>query len=586
MPAVEARTELAGAICDRTGSFNDINDLLPQTITQATPTRSFIANRVDFGTFAGETTLGAFFDDAATRTNGGAATEMSTFGMRLSGYVWIAAGTHIINVQSDDGFQLALGGEVVSSFSGGRGFEGTSRQTGFGAGGFYKINLYYYENSGDQGLLLKMDGAAIGQQYFFRSVADYQNALATNGTMPDCGLRWVYHAPVGTTGTGLDQIIHIIGTDVGLAHTILHAQIAEGASAADMIDWLIINAVRATGAANDAVITTTETCGLSDYIRASSYAAFVAAHGYDENGVETSFHLLQGDGGTAQLFGQDAINTAFDGIFHVDFATQWDRFVNEYGNANARVEPVAWWLNSLLAADLEAVTLANTGVGLPGATGLLGSAAQPNVVSAKALTAVLAADALTLPLTGTSQNGIGNARANTLTGNDRDNLLDGAMGDDVLTGGRGNDILIGGRGNDQLDGGLGNDTLTGGTGADVLAGRSGADYLKGGAGADQFVFDAARGGADTVQDFAIGSDKLVIDASGFGGGLAAGELTAGHLISAATPVATQAFSQFLYDSDNGRLYFDENGKADGGVILFAQLAGAPVLSVTDFLLVA
>lgn len=78
----------------------------------------------------------------------------------------------------------------------------------------------------------------------------------------------------------------------------------------------------------------------------------------------------------------------------------------------------------------------------------------------------------------------------------------------------------------------------------------------------------------------------MIEASGFGGGLAAGDLAANRLIIASTPVATQAFGQFLYDRDDGRLCFDENGTADGGTILFAQLVGAPVISVTDFSLVA
>ncbi len=210
----------------------------------------------------------------------------------------------------------------------------------------------------------------------------------------------------------------------------------------------------------------------------------MAAHGDDENGVETGFHLLRGGGGTAQLFGEDAFNTVFDGPFHIGFGTRWDRFVNEDGNANARVESVAWWMNSLLAADLEAGTLVNSGVDHPGSTGLLGSAAKPNVVSA---------DAPTLQLTGSSQTGIGAARNNILTGNDKDNLLDSATGDDGLTRERGKDILIGGCGSDQLDGGLGNDTLTGGAGADVLNGRVGVDYRKGGAGADRFVFAAARG---------------------------------------------------------------------------------------------
>ena len=585
LPAVQAGTGLTGAVYDRSGSFNDVNDLLAQTITQSVPTRSFLAERVDFGATDGEMTLGAFLDDAATLTNGGGSTDMSTIGMRLSGYVWIPAGVHVINVKSDDGFQLTLGGQVLSSFSGSRGFEGTSRQIEF-AGGLYKIDLYYYENSGDQGLRLELDGATMGPQHFYRTVADYQAALTAHGAMPEGGLAPVYDGPVGTTGTGLDAVIRVLGEDAGLLHNVSHLQIAGGAAAADTINWLIVRAIQATGAANDGVITTTETYGLSDYIRSRAYDSFLAAHGDDETGIETGFHLVQGDGGTTRMFGEDAVNTVFDGIYHIGFATVMDRFANEDGNANARVETVAYWLNALLADDLAAGTLANSGVGLPGPTGLLGSAAAPDVVSENAMTSVLAADALTLRLTGTSLNGIGNQRDNTLTGNEYDNLMDGAAGDDAVYGVKGNDVLVGGRGDDMLDGGLGDDMLTGGIGSDVLAGRTGQDVLRGGAGADQFVFDAARGGCDTIVDFTPGEDKLLLDASGFGGGLKAGDLAGNRLVIGNTPDARQAFGQFLYDKTTGRLYFDEDGTGATGPILFAELTGAPMISTTDFTLMA
>lgn len=75
---------------------------------------------------------------------------------------------------------------------------------------------------------------------------------------------------------------------------------------------------------------------------------------------------------------------------------------------------------------------------------------------------------------------------------------------DNLFGGAGNDLLVGGGGNDVLDGGTGNDMLIGGYGNDTLTG---------GAGQDRFVFNAPLGWdhADTITDFTVGEDKIVLD---------------------------------------------------------------------------
>ena len=69
-------------------------------------------------------------------------------------------------------------------------------------------------------------------------------------------------------------------------------------------------------------------------------------------------------------------------------------------------------------------------------------------------------------------------------------LIDGGAGNDVLWGNGGDDRLVGGTGNDKLFGGGGGDTLNGGAGADVF------QYTKGGS------------GADTIEDFSPGSDKI------------------------------------------------------------------------------
>ncbi|MCB1440327.1 MAG: hypothetical protein KDJ63_11200, partial [Nitratireductor sp.] len=84
----------------------------------------------------------------------------------------------------------------------------------------------------------------------------------------------------------------------------------------------------------------------------------------------------------------------------------------------------------------------------------------------------------------------------------------GSSGDDLVFGGNSNDMLRGGAGNDQLHGGFGNDTFYGDTGDDILSG---------GADADQFRFVApSTNGLDTIQDFTVNQDFLVLFSNGDG----------------------------------------------------------------------
>lgn len=71
------------------------------------------------------------------------------------------------------------------------------------------------------------------------------------------------------------------------------------------------------------------------------------------------------------------------------------------------------------------------------------------------------------------------------------------------------DVINGQGGNDRLSGLGGDDVLRGGDGDDILDGGDGNDSLHGGSGADQFVL-AVRPGTDTIQDFTIGEDILVL----------------------------------------------------------------------------
>ncbi|MBO1346230.1 MAG: hypothetical protein EBE86_001945 [Hormoscilla sp. GUM202] len=109
----------------------------------------------------------------------------------------------------------------------------------------------------------------------------------------------------------------------------------------------------------------------------------------------------------------------------------------------------------------------------------------------------------------------------TLSGGEGDDYLDGGKGheslagghgEDSLDGGHGEDTLYGGKGNDTLHGGdgYGHDTLSGGEGDDTLISGEGNDSLIGGGGADIFVIHGDHRGQDTIMDFTLGADSIML----------------------------------------------------------------------------
>jgi Ca2+-binding RTX toxin-like protein len=189
----------------------------------------------------------------------------------------------------------------------------------------------------------------------------------------------------------------------------------------------------------------------------------------------------------------------------------------------------------------------------------------------------LAANVENLDLADSAVNGTGNALNNVIQGNSSNNSLSGADGNDTISGFAGNDTLRGGAGNDTLVGGAGNDILTGGNGSDQFKFGS----------PNSTPFGSAN--VDTISDFIVGTDKIVLRQSDFS---ALKSAVGGNLIASEFAIVTSdsqagaSSAKIVYNSSTGNLFYNPNG-ATGGFGTggqFATLSGSPdTLSRKDFL---
>ena len=170
-----------------------------------------------------------------------------------------------------------------------------------------------------------------------------------------------YVEVTGTTGTNLDIIVSTIFNDIGLLRKISTSDMREGASSADAMNHLIIEAIKEEGLANDKKLTTADIRTLNNYLVANHKEEWARLHGDDEEGVETGYHRVQNDGAYTRMFADNVINSIADGIYHLGFQTDnKNRLLNEDGNKNKRFEKVAWWLDSSLKEDLQAGKFVNS----------------------------------------------------------------------------------------------------------------------------------------------------------------------------------------------------------------------------------
>jgi Ca2+-binding RTX toxin-like protein len=187
--------------------------------------------------------------------------------------------------------------------------------------------------------------------------------------------------------------------------------------------------------------------------------------------------------------------------------------------------------------------------------------------------------------------GIGNTLDNeiiVIAGATRVSLLDGREGNDRIFGGNAGETLLGGSGNDLLYGENGNDTLNGGFGADTLNGGAGNDFFVFDI---NFVFNASLIGIDTIQDFTVGTDKIVLDKTTFftlksNPGIGFSDPSDFELVTTDVGAATSN-AAIVYNSVSDQLIYNQNGSLPGFGLggQFAILIRPP-LTAGDFIVQA
>ena len=114
------------------------------------------------------------------------------------------------------------------------------------------------------------------------------------------------------------------------------------------------------------------------------------------------------------------------------------------------------------------------------------------------------------------------------------------------------------------------------SGNDVLISRSGNDTLTGGPGADSFVFlSSTNDGIDTITDFDVSEDRIVVSASGFEGltppPLGEDILLTPDQFSLGSSATTDGVS-FIYNPNDGILAYDADGIGSQAQVSIAQLS--------------
>ncbi|NOR71227.1 MAG: hypothetical protein GQ532_16275 [Methylomarinum sp.] len=185
----------------------------------------------------------------------------------------------------------------------------------------------------------------------FMKVAHWLDALLAEQLKSGVLKNVQIEEPQSTTGNGLDTIIETIYNDPVLQIRVSLDDMREGALSAAAMNSLIMEAIENQDLNIDNEISVADAKAINSYLQNHYAEQWAELHGDDEEKAEeTGYHLVQSDGAKHYIFGENAVNKVFDGIYHLGFKAHSNgrRLLNEDGNKNASFNMVAYWLDSLI----------------------------------------------------------------------------------------------------------------------------------------------------------------------------------------------------------------------------------------------
>lgn len=174
---------LKGEVFDTSSGLSRLSQIDSMIEGSDGPSATFTGTEI---AYSGGGTIGQFLGDDATGAAGDVAASANTFAVKLSGFVYLEAGTHTFDVATDDGFRLKVGDDTVTQFDGNRGTRTSSGDIEITEPGLYPIEIVYWENGGGQTLNVQMDGEVLGGDIVFAELPE--GAVlndAGNYTMPE-----------------------------------------------------------------------------------------------------------------------------------------------------------------------------------------------------------------------------------------------------------------------------------------------------------------------------------------------------------------------------------------------------------------
>jgi len=125
--------------------------------------------------------------------------------------------------------------------------------------------------------------------------------------------------------------------------------------------------------------------------------------------------------------------------------------------------------------------------------------------------------------------------------------------------------------------------IFGNAGDNRLEGKGGSDTLTGLAGKDSFVFAAALGAGniDAITDFNVADDRFLLSDAIFSA-LNTGTLSGAFFLANATGLAQDTNDHIIYETDTGKVFYDEDGTGAIAGIQFATITANLALTNADF----